>query len=145
GEFLDPSGGIVADVTTTRLAPDRFRVLTGAGYLASDLGWLVARAGDDPPIDDVEIRDATEDWTVIGLWGPRARDVLAGVADEPVDDAALPIRQARPLHVGAGGGANVLATRLSYAGELGWELTVAPGDGGAVWDALLAAGAPHGI
>jgi 4-methylaminobutanoate oxidase (formaldehyde-forming) len=147
GQFLDPSGGIVADVTATRLAPGRFRVLTGSGYLAADLGWLVARAGDDAPstgvaIDDVEIRDVTEDWTVIGLWGPRARRVLAGVTANPVDDHALPPRQVRAVRIGE---AKVLATRLSYAGELGWELTVAPAEASAVWDALLVAGAAHGI
>jgi glycine cleavage system aminomethyltransferase T/glycine/D-amino acid oxidase-like deaminating enzyme len=146
-QFLDATGGIVADVTATRLAPDRFRVLTGAGYLAADLGWLVARAADDTPpsgvpIGDVEIRDVTDDWTIIGLWGPRARDVLAGVTTNRVDDAALPLRQVRGVRIGE---AKVLATRLSYAGELGWELTVRPTDAGAVWDALLAAGAAHGI
>lgn len=141
-QFLDPNGGIVADVTATRITEHRFRVLTGAGYLASDLGWLVARAADDPPIDDVEIRDATDDWTVIGLWGPRARDVLGAVTYDPVDDAALPRRQARPIEIGA---AKVLATRLSYAGELGWELTARPTGAVSVWDALLAAGTEHGI
>jgi 4-methylaminobutanoate oxidase (formaldehyde-forming) len=141
-QFLDPTGGVVADVTAARLAPDRFRVLTGAGYLAADLGWLVARASDDPPIDEVDVRDATEDWTVVGLWGPRARDVLGAVARGPVDDAALPVRQARTIRIAA---AEVLATRLSYAGELGWELTVRPSDAVGVWDALTAAGRPHGI
>jgi 4-methylaminobutanoate oxidase (formaldehyde-forming) len=142
GQFLDPNGGIVADVTTTRLAPDRFRVLTGSGYLATDLGWLVARAGDDPPIDDVWIRDATEDWTVIGLWGPSARDVLSSTTSDPVDDGAIPLRQARTIRIGA---AEVLATRLSYAGELGWEFTVKPASAVATWDSLVAAGASHGI
>ena len=142
GQFLDSNGGMVADVTATRLATERFRVLTGAGFLAADLGWLVARAGDDPPIDDVEIHDATEDWTVIGLWGPRARDVLGAVLPGPVDDAALPPRHARAVGTRD---AEVLATRLSYAGELGWELTVAPAEAVAVWDALLAAGTAHGI
>jgi len=141
-QFLDANGGIVADVTATRLSNDRFRVLTGAGYLAADLGWLVARASDDPPIDDVQVVDATEQWAVIGLWGPHARDVLAGVTSNRVDDAALPIRQVRAVRIGE---AKVLATRMSYAGELGWELTVAPADAGALWDALLAAGAEHGI
>jgi glycine cleavage system aminomethyltransferase T/glycine/D-amino acid oxidase-like deaminating enzyme len=141
-QFLDSNGGIVADVTATRLAADRFRVLTGAGYLASDLGWLVARAGDEPAIDDVQVTDATERWAVIGLWGPRAREVLAGVTSNRVDDAALPLRQVRAVRIGE---ARVLATRLSYAGELGWELTVAPDEAGALWDALLAAGARHGI
>ena len=141
-QFCDPTGGVVADVTATRLADDRFRVLTGAGYLAADLGWLVARAADDPAIDDVEVRDATDDWTIVGLWGPRARDVLARVTADPVDDAALPMRQARSIQVGE---AAVLATRLSYAGELGWELTIEPSKAVGLWDALMAAGRPHGI
>jgi len=117
-------------------------VLTGAGYLAADLGWLVARAADDPAIDDVEVRDATDELSVIGLWGPRARDVLGAVTANRVDDIALPIRQVRAIRVGEG---RVLATRLSYAGELGWELTVAPGEAAGLWDALLAAGHEHGI
>jgi glycine cleavage system aminomethyltransferase T/glycine/D-amino acid oxidase-like deaminating enzyme len=142
GQFLDDRGGIVADVTITRLGADHFRVLTGAGYLAADQGWLVARAADEPPIDDVSVRDATDELSVIGLWGPRARDVLGGVTANRVDDLALPIRQVRAIRVGS---ARVLATRLSYAGELGWELTVAPADAVGVWDALVAAGAEHGI
>jgi 4-methylaminobutanoate oxidase (formaldehyde-forming) len=141
-QFLDPNGGVVADVTETRLSKDRFRVLTGAGYLAADLGWLVARASDDPPIDDVQVVDATEQWSVIGLWGPQARDVLARVTSNRVDDIALPMRQVRAVRIGE---AKVLATRLSYAGELGWELTAAPADAEPLWDALLAAGAEHGI
>jgi 4-methylaminobutanoate oxidase (formaldehyde-forming) len=142
GQFLDARGGIVADVTTTRLSLDHFRVLTGSGYLAADLGWLVARAADDPAIDGVRVRDATDELSVIGLWGPRARDVLGGVTANRVDDVALPIRQVRAIRVGE---ARVLATRLSYAGELGWELTVAPTEAAGVWDALLAAGHEHGI
>jgi glycine cleavage system aminomethyltransferase T/glycine/D-amino acid oxidase-like deaminating enzyme len=141
-QFLDSNGGIVADVTATRLATDRFRVLTGAGYLAADLGWLVARASDDPPIDEVRVVDATEQWSVIGLWGPRARDVLAGVTSNRVDAAALPLRQVRAVRIGQ---VKVLATRLSYAGELGWELTVEPSDATGIWDALMSAGASHGI
>ncbi|HYK96747.1 MAG TPA: FAD-dependent oxidoreductase [Candidatus Dormibacteraeota bacterium] len=142
GQFLDACGGIVADVTITRLAAEHFRVLTGAGYLASDLGWLIARASDDPAIDTVKVRDATDELAVIGLWGPRARDVFGAVTANRVDDIALPIRQVRAVRVGE---ARVLATRLSYAGELGWELTVAPAEAAGVWDALLAAGAEHGI
>jgi glycine cleavage system aminomethyltransferase T/glycine/D-amino acid oxidase-like deaminating enzyme len=141
-QFLDDRGGIVADVTVRRDSIDRFAVTTGAGYLAADLGWLVARAADEPAIDRVTIEDRTDAWTVIGLWGPRARDTLAGITDDAVDDAALPIRRARSIRVG---GFGVTATRLSYAGELGWELTVQPGNAVEVWDGLLAAGAEHGI
>jgi glycine cleavage system aminomethyltransferase T/glycine/D-amino acid oxidase-like deaminating enzyme len=141
-QFLDERGGIVADVTVRRDHIDRFAVTTGSGYLAADLGWLVARAADEPAIDRVTIEDRTEAWTVIGLWGPRARDVLAGITNDPLDNAALPLRQARSIRVG---GFGVLATRLSYAGELGWELTVEPSDAVEVWDGLMAAGVGHGI
>src|SRR5258708_6569523 len=92
GQFLDQRGGIVADVTTTRLGADHFRVLTGAGYLAADLGWLVARAGDDPTIGDVAVRDATEDLGIIGLWGPRARDVPGAVPPTRLHHLPRPIR-----------------------------------------------------
>ena len=142
GQFLDASGGMVADITATRLSNDHYRVVTGSGYLAADLGWLVARAADDPAIADVQIRDATDDWAVMGLWGPRARDVLRGATSNPVDDVAIPIRQVRAIRIGE---AKVLATRLSYAGELGWELTVLPGQAAQVWDSLLIAGAAHGL
>ena len=142
GQFLDASGGMVADITATRLSNDHYRVVTGSGYLAADLGWLVARAADDPGIADVQIRDATDDWAVMGLWGPRARDVLRGATSNPVDDVAIPIRQVRAIRIGE---AKVLATRLSYAGELGWELTVLPGQAAQVWDSLLIAGAAHGL
>ncbi len=145
-QFLNWFGGVVSDVTATRLGPDRYRVLTGAGYLAADLGWLATRARDGLTTDGVEVGDVTDDWTVIGLWGPRARDVLRGVTGDAVDDAALPMRQARSITVATqAGSVEVLATRLSYAGELGWELTVRPRGAVPVWDALLAAGRPHGI
>jgi 4-methylaminobutanoate oxidase (formaldehyde-forming) len=147
GQFLDRRGGILADVTITRLAADRFRVLTGSGYLAADLGWLRSNvdpggAASDDPGGAVELRDVTEAWSVIGLWGPRARDVLAAVSPDDVGDAALPLRRAREIRIGP---ARALASRLSYAGELGWELTLEPAWAVAAWDALLAAGAPHGI
>ena len=136
-QFLDARGGIVADVTVTRLEPQRFRVLTGAGYLASDLGWLLANVGAAPGTEGVQVRDATDDWSVIGLWGPAARTVLAAASSSDVSDAAIPARRAVSIRIAE---ADVLATRLSYAGELGWELTVSPEWAIAVWDALVAAG-----
>jgi glycine cleavage system aminomethyltransferase T/glycine/D-amino acid oxidase-like deaminating enzyme len=137
-QFVDVRGGLLADVTVTRLAADRFRVLTGAGYLAADMGWVRANA---EPGAAVEIRDVTDDYAVIGLWGPRAREVLASATDDDVADPALPLRAAREIRVGPGA-ARVLATRISYAGELGWELTLAPEDAALVWT-RLAEGAPR--
>ncbi len=87
-QFCTPSGGMVADVTVTRLAADRFRVVTGAGYVASDLGWLRLNVADDDP--PVTLRDVTDDWSVLALWGPRARDILAATTEDDLSDAALP-------------------------------------------------------
>jgi glycine cleavage system aminomethyltransferase T/glycine/D-amino acid oxidase-like deaminating enzyme len=146
-QWLDDRGGIVADVTVTRLGAEQFRVVTGAGYLAADLGWLRAHA-TAPAIEvgiqeiEAEIEDVSDRWSVVGLWGPAAREILAGVTASSVEDAALPARQAREIRIGA---APLLATRLSYAGELGWELTVAPEWAVAVWDAIARAGEPHGL
>jgi 4-methylaminobutanoate oxidase (formaldehyde-forming) len=134
-QLLDARGGILADVTVTRLGPDRFRILTGAGYLAADMGWVRANAA---PGAAVEIRDVTDDLAVIGLWGPRARDVLAEATADDVSDTAIPLRTSRQIRVGESE-ARVLATRISYAGELGWELTTAAGSAVQTWDALGAA------
>jgi len=132
-QFLDRRGGILADVTVTRLESDRFRVLTGAGYLAADMGWVRANV---EPGEAVEIGDVTDDLAVIGLWGPLAREVLAGASADDVSDAAIPLRTVREIRVGESE-ARVLATRISYAGELGWELTTASEDADAVWSHLI--------
>jgi len=128
----------VADVTVTRLAADHFRIVTGAGYVASDAAWLRTHARDD----EAAIRDVSADLATIGLWGPRARDILAAATDDDPGDAGIPWRQARQIRVGP---APVLASRISYAGELGWELTTDPAWAVAVWDRLTDAGRPFGL
>jgi 4-methylaminobutanoate oxidase (formaldehyde-forming) len=138
--FLDTRGGMVADVTVSRLAADGFRVVTGAGYVTGDLGWLRAHVSADD--GDVSLRDASDELACLGLWGPRARDVLAGATDDDVSDAALPMRVARTIRVA---GAQVLAARISYAGELGWELYVDRESAVQVWDGLAAAGAAFSL
>jgi glycine cleavage system aminomethyltransferase T/glycine/D-amino acid oxidase-like deaminating enzyme len=144
GQFLDDRGGILADVTITRLTEDWFRVVTGAGYAAADLGWIRAHVDDSDGA--VDIRDVSDDWSVIGLWGPAARRILEEVLEADGDpatvaDAAIPLRSARWISIR---GARVLATRISYAGELGWELTTAPETAVQVWDALWAVGRAGG-
>ena len=139
-QLLTPQGGVLADVTITRLAEDRLRLITGAGFIDNDKGWLRAnvRSGDGP----VEIRDVTDELTTLGLWGPRARDVLQAVTADDVSKEALPYMRAKEIAIR---GARVLAQRLTYVGELGWELYVDPAWAVQVWDALMAAGKPHGI
>jgi 4-methylaminobutanoate oxidase (formaldehyde-forming) len=139
-QLLEASGGIAADLTITRLGEDRFRLVTGAGYVNSDLGWLrmQPRDGDLP----VEIRESSEELSVIGMWGPCAREVLARVTHDDVSDSGFPFMQAREILIG---GATALAQRVTYVGELGWELYVEPGWAGQVWDRLMTAGESSGI
>jgi 4-methylaminobutanoate oxidase (formaldehyde-forming) len=115
--------------------------VTGAGYLASELAWLRSHAADD---EAVEIRDISGDLATIGLWGPRARDVLvaAGARADEVGHDALPMRRTGAIRIGP---AAVDAARISYAGELGWELTTPFAWAVIVWDRLRAAGAGLGI
>ena len=136
-QFLDARAGIVADVTVTRLDSTAFRVVTGAGYVASDLGWLRQHLHD---AERVTLTDESDAVACFGLWGPRARDILAATTPSDVGDAAIPMRRAATITLG---GAPVLAQRISYAGELGWELYADRTRAIAAWDAIVVAGAPH--
>ncbi len=138
-QFLDRRAGIVADVTVTRLGETSFRVVTGAGYVASDLGWLRLHVRDG---ELVTLADESDAFACFGLWGPRARDILAAASGDDVSDTALPLRRAGQIGVG---GAAVLAQRISYAGELGWELYAERSRAISAWDAIVAAGAAHGL
>ncbi len=137
--LLNKTGGIKADLTITRLAPQRFLILTGGGAGPQDLAWLRHYA---PADGSVTIADITSQWAGVGLWGPRARDVLAGVAEEDVANAAFPYFTARPLTIDT---VPALALRISYAGELGWELYCPAEHALRLWDTLWDAGRPHGL
>ncbi len=139
-QFLGPSGGVVADLTVTRLAEDRFRIITGAGAVDSDLGWLQLHL--DAAGGRVTVRDVTDEHAVIGIWGPRARDVLAAVTSDDVSGEAIPFSTAHEVGIA---GARVLVQRITFVGELGFELYVAPEWAVQVWDRLACAGADHGI
>ncbi len=139
-QWANHRGGIVADVTVTRLADQRFRVVTGAGVVDSDAGWLQMNARREDGA--VTIRECSEDLAVIGIWGPRSRDVLQTVSQDDVSDEAIRFRTARTIGIGP---AQVLAQRITYVGELGFELYAEPGDAVQVWDRLTAAGAEHAV
>jgi sarcosine dehydrogenase len=121
-----------------RLAEDRFYIVTGTGYRTHDLAWI----SEHLPRGDVAIRDITEDWGVLSLMGPKARAVLARVTGADVSNAGFPFGHVREIGVA---GAVVRALRVTYVGELGWELHVPLAATGAVFDALMAAGAGEGI
>ena len=137
-QLLEHDGGIAADVTITRLAPDHFRLVTGAGYVNSDLGWLRMQKGDE----HVDLRESSDELSVIGVWGPHARVVLERLSDDDLSDAGFPFMQARDIRVS---GFSVFAQRVTYVGELGWEFYVDPSLAGQVWDRLVDAGRDVGI
>src|SRR4029077_8812673 len=139
-QLLHTDGGIAADVTITRLGEDHFRLVTGAGYVNSDLGWLRLQVRANEPV--VELRESTEDFSVIGLWGPSARDILERVTADDVSEDGFAFMQAKTIRIG---GAHALAQRVTYVGELGWELYVDPAWTGQVWDRLMGAGKPSGL
>ncbi|GAA2346664.1 FAD-dependent oxidoreductase [Saccharopolyspora halophila] len=132
--MLEPTGGVRADITVARLETGHFQVGCNG---PRDIAWLRAHADET-----THVRDITGGTCCIGLWGPRARDVLASLADTDVSDTAFRFFRAQRLHVGE---VPVVALRLSYVGELGWELYTSAEFGRRLWDLLAEAGRPHGI
>ena len=131
-QLLNSRGGIEADLTVARLAEDRFYIVTGTGFRTHDYGWIA----DHLPKSGVSFEDVTEGWGTLSLMGPRARDILAAVTAEDVSNAALPFGSARILTIA---GVKVRALRVTYVGELGWELHCPINQLGDVYDALMAA------
>lgn len=138
--LLDFHGGMRSDMTVVRLGAQHFRVLSGAGAGPRDLAWLRRQAAAQG--FEVRVTDVTSMYGALGLWGPKARTILAAVADQDVSDAAFPYYTARELTLGA---APCLALRVSYVGELGWEIYMPVDFAVHVWDQLWEAGRPHGL
>jgi 4-methylaminobutanoate oxidase (formaldehyde-forming) len=137
--MLNRRGGIECDFTVTRLAPDRFLVVTGTAFGNHDLGWIRRHAPTD---GSVVVSDVTSSMACLGLWGPRARDILSAVTKDDLGDDAFPYLVARRISVGH---VPLLALRVTYVGELGWELYPPTEYGLALWDTLWAAGREHGL
>ncbi|WGV15963.1 GcvT family protein [Fuscovulum ytuae] len=132
-QLLNTRGGIEADLTVARLSDDHFYIVTGTGFRTHDLAWIA----DHLPGTGCTVTDVTEDWGTLSLMGPMAREVLAKVTDADVSNAAFPFGHAREIAIA---GAKVRALRVTYVGELGWELHIPLAHTGAVFDALMAAG-----
>ncbi len=138
-QLLDRRGGIQADLTVTRLAAERFLLVTGTAFGNHDAAWLRSNVPDD---GSVEVRDVTSSRVCFGLWGPRARDILAPLTRHDLSDAGFPYLTAREITVGH---VPVLALRVTYVGELGWELYAPTEYGRALWATLWEAGREHGL
>jgi len=137
---LTPRGGIRLDLTVIRKDEQLFRVVTGGGSGQHDLTWLRRQLRNG---EQVRITERTGSLFALGLWGPRARDVLAAVTEADVSNEGFPYMTARYLDVGEV--SPVWAQRISYAGELGWELYGQIAMGRRVWDVLWEAGREHGL
>ncbi|HLB46035.1 MAG TPA: FAD-dependent oxidoreductase [Anaerolineales bacterium] len=138
-QFLNERGGIESDLTVVRMGGDHFRVITGSNFVAGDIGWIRMHLPDDGSVD---VREVTDKWATIGLWGPRARDVLQAVTDADVSNGGFPYMTGRLIGIK---GCDVWAQWVTYVGELGWELYMRPDGAGAVWDTLMETGKPFGI
>src|SRR5438105_8617946 len=134
---LSQSGGFKSDLTIMRLGDEHFRVVTGGAAGMADKKWF-----RDQLVRGAELVDMTSSMTTIGLWGPRARDILAITTSDDVSNEAFKFATCRTIEIGT---LRVLASRISYVGDLGWELYVPMEQGLLLWDSLWEAGRPHGL
>jgi glycine cleavage system aminomethyltransferase T/glycine/D-amino acid oxidase-like deaminating enzyme len=135
-QMLNSRGGIECDFTVTRVEDELFSIVTGTAFGNHDLSWIRRHAPDD---GSVRVSDATSRWACFGLWGPRARDVLAPLTPDPLDFGYMTMREL------AAGDVPVRALRVTFTGELGWELYCPTEYGAGLWRALWDAGEPHGL
>lgn len=133
---LDVEGGIRSDVTVARLAADRFQVGANGNL---DLDWFTRHL---PADGSVQVRDITPGTCCIGVWGPLARELVQPLTETDFSNEGFKYFRGKPAYLGT---VPVTALRLSYVGELGWELYTTADQGRKLWDTLWTAGQPHGI
>lgn len=138
-QMLNDKGGIECDLTAVRVAEDEYYIVTGTGFATHDFDWI---ARNIPAGLNAQLFDVTSASAVLSLMGPRARDILAAVTRDDVSNGAFPFGTARRIGIA---GCPVLALRVTYVGELGWELHLPVEYAQTVYAALHAAGAAHGL
>jgi len=138
-QCLNPRGGIECDFTVTRLDEDRFLIITGTAFGQHDSSWLRLNMPDD---GSVTLEDVTSKYACIGLWGPKSRHILSRVTLGDISNEGFPYMTAVELTIG---NVPVLASRVTYVGELGWEFYCPMESGLQLWDTLWEAGQPDGL
>lgn len=138
-QALNPRGGIECDFTVTRLAEDRFFIITGTAVGQHDLSWLRLNVPED---GSVYIEDVTSAFACLGLWGPKARTILQSITREDVSNQGFPYMTVKDIAIGD---VPVLAMRVTYVGELGWEFYCPMEYGMRLFDTLWEAGRPEGL
>jgi len=138
-QMLNEGGGIECDFTVTRLGDRRFRIITGTAFGMHDLSWIRAHAPSD---GSVEVEDVTSAYACVGLWGPEARSILQPLTPTDIGNEAFPFMTARELALGP---VPCLGLRVTYVGELGWELYCPSEFGLRLWDVIWEAGRSSGL
>ncbi len=136
--MLNPAGGIETDITVNRLAHDKFLIISSATVHLRDKAWIERHLGDG----HVTLTDVTSGYAVLSLQGPKSRDILSMVSDADFSNTAFPFATSQEIDLGY---ARVIANRLTYVGELGWELHIPSEFAQHVFDLLWQAGADHGL
>ena len=138
-QMLNSKGGIECDLTVARLADDEFYLVSGTAFRTHDSAWIRSQFLAD---ENVELQDITEEWATFSLTGPLARLVLAQVTESNLDNENFPFGMCRSIEIK---GHDVLALRVTYVGELGWELHFPSNSAESIYDALMEAGKEFGI
>ncbi len=138
-QMLNRRGGIECDFTVARLGEELFSIVTGTAFGNHDREWIRKHLAES---DTTRVRDVTSAWACFGIWGPRARDVLAPLTPADLSNDAFPYMSVREITVGA---VPVRALRVTYVGELGWEIYCPTEYGLGLWRTLWEAGEPHQI
>ncbi|MFK8083395.1 MAG: FAD-dependent oxidoreductase [Granulosicoccus sp.] len=138
-QLLDDQGGIQCDLTVARIADDAFYLVTGTGFATHDFDWIQKNT----PVDaNVQLSDVTSSKVVLSLMGPNARNILMQLSDTDLSNEAFPFARCKTISVA---NCQVLALRITYVGELGWELHMPSEYAVTVYEALMTAGKPHGL
>jgi len=137
--LLNAHGGFKSDLTIMRLGENEFRVITGGGDGGRDKKWFSDHLSKD---GSVQLHDKTSSLCTIGVWGPRARDLVQSVTKHDLSNGAFPFGTAQSFEMGL---VEAWALRISYVGELGWEIYFPMEHGQYAWDTLMEAGQPLGV
>ena len=137
--MLTPKGGIKCDLTVTRISQDEFMIVTGGGSSKHDKAWISKHMPTD---GSVQLHDETDQWACIGVWGPKSRNLLERTTTDEISDSGFPYMTSQTITIAD---ISVVAFRISYVGELGWELYVPKDSGLNLWDTLWAVGKDLGV
>lgn len=136
-QALNSKGGIEADFTVTQIAESTFLIITGTAFAHHDAGWL-NKLKRENGFKDVTIDDITDSHAIFGIWGPKSREILQTLTQEDLSNFAFPFMSSKEMELA---GVPIRATRITYVGELGWELYIPADKARNLWERLFESGA----